>query len=201
MKLYYLKGACSLASHIALYEAGLEFEVASLDRATRIASDGAAFDKLNPKGYVPALLLDNGELLTENAAVLQYIADRAPEKKLAPANGTFERLRLQEWLAFVNSEVHKSFSPLFNPKAPAEAKEFTKVNLTRRLDWLDQTWGSRSFLMGEQFTVADAYLFTVFGWLKGAGLDPASWPTLKQFHERVAARPAVQQARKAEGLA
>jgi glutathione S-transferase len=200
MKLYYLKGACSLASHIALYEAGLKFEVASLDRATRIASDGADFNKLNPKGYVPALLLDNGELLTENAAVLQYIADRAPEKKLAPANGTFERLRLQEWLAFVNSEVHKSFSPLFNPAAPAEAKEFTKVNLNKRLDWLDQTWGSRSFLMGEQFTVADAYLYTVFGWLKGAGLDPARWPTLKQFHERVAARPAVQQARKAEGL-
>lgn len=200
MKLYYLKGACSLASHIALYEAGLKFDVASLDRATRIASDGTEFNKLNPKGYVPALLLDNGELLTENAAVLQYIADRAPEKKLAPANGTFERLRLQEWLAFVNSEVHKSFAPLFNPAAPPEAKEFTKVNLNKRLDWLDQTWGSRSFLMGETFTVADAYLFTVFGWLKGAGLDPDKWPALKRFHERVAARPAVQQARKAEGL-
>jgi len=200
MKLYYLKGACSLASHIALCESGLPFEVASVDRATRIASDGVEFNKLNPKGYVPALELDNGELLTENAAVLQYIADLVPARKLAPAAGTMERYRLQEWLAFVNSEVHKSFSPLFNPAAPNEAKEFTRINLNKRLDWLESSWGSRSFLMGEQFTVADAYLFTVFGWLKGAGLDADKWPTLKRFHERVAARPAVQQARKAEGL-
>jgi glutathione S-transferase len=200
MKLYYLKGACSLASHIALYESGLPFEVASVDRATRIASDGVDFNKLNTKGYVPALILDNGEMLTENAAVLQYIADLVPAKKLAPANGTFERVRLQEWLAFLNSEVHKSFGPLFNPAAPAQAKEFTKVNLNKRLDWLESGWGSRAFLMGEQFNVADTYLFTVFGWLKGGGLDPDKWPTLKRYHERVAARPAVQQARKAEGL-
>ena len=149
---------------------------------------------------MPALLLDNGELLTENAAVLQYIADRAPEKKLAPANGTFERCACRSGSRSSIREVHKSFAPLFNPAAPAEAKEFTKVNLNKRLDWLEQSWGSRSFLMGETFTVADAYLFTVFGWLKGAGLDPDKWPTLKRFHERVAARPAVQQARKAEGL-
>ncbi len=200
MKLYYLKGACSLASHIALYESGLPFEVASLDRATRITSDGKEFNKLNPKGYVPALLLDNGELITENVAVLQYVADLVPAKKLAPPAGTMERVRLQEWLAFVNSDVHKSFSPLFNPAAPPEAKEFTKVNLNKRLDWLESSWGSRSFLMGEQFTVADMYLYTVFGWLKGAGLDPDKWPTLKRYHERVGARPAVQQARKAEGL-
>jgi glutathione S-transferase len=200
MKLYYLKGACSLASHIALYESGLPFEVASLDRATRITSDGKEFDKLNPKGYVPVLLLDNGEVITENVAVLQYVADLVPAKKLAPTAGTMERTRLQEWLAFINSEVHKSFSPLFNPAAPAEAKDYTKINLTRRLDWLESSWGSRAFLMGEQFTVADAYLYTVFGWLKGGGLDPDKWPTLKRYHERVGARPAVQQARKAEGL-
>lgn len=200
MKLYYLKGACSLASHITLYESGLPFEAASLDRATRITSDGKEFNKLNPKGYVPALLLDNGELITENVAVLQYVADLVPAKKLAPAAGTMERVRLQEWLAFINSEVHKSFSPLFNPAAPPEAKEYTKINLTRRLDWLESGWGSRSFLMGEQFTVADAYLYTVFGWLKGGGLDADKWPALKRYHERVGTRPAVQQARKAEGL-
>jgi glutathione S-transferase len=200
MKLYYLKGACSLASHIALYESGLPFEAASLDRATRITSDGKEFNKLNPKGYVPALLLDNGEVITENVAVLQYVADLVPAKKLAPAAGTMERTRLQEWLAFINSEVHKSFSPLFNPAAPPEAKEYTKVNLTKRLDWLESSWGSRSFLMGEPFTVADCYLYTVFGWLKGGGMDPDKWPTLKQHHARVGARAAVQQARKAEGL-
>ena len=200
MKLYYLKGACSLASHIALYETGAKFEAFGLDRATRIASDGTDFNKLNPKGYVPALVLDNSEVLTENAAVLQYIADLAPAKKLAPAAGTMERVRLQEWLAFINSEVHKSFAPLFNPAAPPEAKEFTKVNLNKRLDWLENSWGSRTFLMGDTFNVADAYLFTVFGWLKGGGLDPDKWPTLKRYHQRVAERPAVQQARKAEGL-
>jgi glutathione S-transferase len=200
MKLYYLKGACSLASHITLYESGLPFEVASLDRATRITSDGKEFNKLNPKGYVPVLVLDDGQVITENVAVLQYVADLVPAKKLAPPAGTMERTRLQEWLAFINSEVHKSFSPLFNPAAPAEAKEYTRINLTKRLDWLETSWGSRAFLMGEQFTVADAYLYTVFGWLKGGGLDPDKWPTLKRFHERVGARPAVQQARKAEGL-
>jgi glutathione S-transferase len=200
MKLYYLKGACSLASYIALYESGVPFEVASVDRATRVASDGVSIDKVNPKGYVPALQLDNGEVLTENAAVLQYIADLAPAKKLAPANGTFERSRLQEWLAFVNSEVHKSIGPLFNPAATNDVKEFAKANVSKRLDWLESTWGSRSFLMGEQLTVADLYLFVVFGWVGYVGLDPAKWPNLKRFHERVGARPATLQALKAEGI-
>lgn len=200
MKLYYLKGACSLASHIALYEIGVPFEIASVDRKTRVASDGVPFDKVNPKGYVPALKLDNGEVLTENAAVLQYIADLAPAKKLAPANGTFERSRLHEWLAYVNSEVHKSVGALFNPAATDQVKEFSKANASKRLDWLESTWGSRSFLMGEQLTVADLYLFTVFGWLGSVGFDTSKWPNLKRFHERVGARPATQQAQKAEGL-
>jgi glutathione S-transferase len=201
MKLYYLKGACSLASYISLCEAGLKFEGVAVDRQTRKAADGADLNQLNPKGYVPVLQLDNGEVLTENVSVLQYIADQAPNSKLAPAAGTFPRYRLMEWLGFLNGEVHKSVSPCFNPAATEEVKTFAKNNLTRRLDWLDKSWGSKQFLMGDQFTVADAYLWVVFGWLKGVGFDTSRWPNLKAFHERVAQRPAVQQALKGEGLA
>lgn len=201
MKLYYLKGACSLASYISLCETGAKFEAASVDRKTRKTSDGEDFDQINPKGYVPTLRLDNGEVLTENAAVLQYIADQAPGAKLAPAAGTLERYRLIEWLAFINTELHKTVSPLFNPAAGDEVKNFSKGNLARRLDWLDKNLGARQFLMGEQFTVADAYLWVVFGWLPRVGFDVSKWPNLKAFHERVAQRPAVQAALKGEGLA
>jgi glutathione S-transferase len=200
MKLYYLKGACSLASYISLCEAGVKFDAVAVDRHTRKTSDGEEFAKVNPKGYVPALRLDNGEVLTENVAVLQYIADLAPAGKLAPPAGTLARFRMVEWLAFVNGEIHKSVSPAFNPAAGDEVKAFGKANLTRRLDWLDQEWGSRQFLMGDQFTVADAYLWVVFGWLPRVGFDTSKWPNLKAFHERVAQRPAVQQALKGEGL-
>jgi glutathione S-transferase len=201
MKLYYLKGACSLASYISLCEAGLKFEATPVDRKNKKTPDGEDFNQVNPKGYVPALRLDNGEVLTENVSVLQYIADQAPEKKLAPPAGTMQRYRLMEWLAFVSSEVHKAISPVFNPNATDDVKSFARNNLVRRLDWLDAEWGKRPFLMGEQFTVADAYLFVVLGWLPRVGFDMTKWPRLKDFHERVQQRPAVQQALKGEGLA
>jgi glutathione S-transferase len=199
MKLYYLKGACSLASYISLCEAGLKFEASAVDRQTRKTAEGEDFNQINPKAYVPVLRLDNGEVLTENVAVLQYIADQAPAK-LAPPAGPLSRARLTEWLAFVNSELHKAIAPVFYPVGD-EVKAFAKANLTKRLDWLDKEWGKRQFLMGDQFTVADAYLWVVFGWLPKVGFDTSKWPNLKAFHERVAQRPAVQQALKGEGLA
>jgi len=200
MKLYYLKGACSLASYISLCEANIKFDAASVDRKSRKTPDGEDFNQVNPKGYVPALRLDNGEVLTENVAVLQYIADLTPAAKLAPPVGSMERYRLIEWLAFINSEVHKAVSPLFNPTATDDTKAFARTNVTRRLDWLETQLGTRSFLMGDQFTVADAYLFVVFGWLPRVGFDIEKWPTLKAYHERIRIRPAVQQALKGEGL-
>ena len=199
MKLYYLKGACSLASYISLCEAGVKFEATAIDRATKKTSDGEDFNQVNTKGYAPALRLDNGQVLTENVAVLQYIADLKPEAKLAPPAGTLERSRLVEWLAFINSEVHKSISPLFGDNGDA-VKSFATKNVTRRLDWLDNQLGTRSYLMGDQFTVADAYLFVILGWFGRVGLDITKWPKLQAFHQRVAARPAVDQALRAEGL-
>jgi glutathione S-transferase len=200
MKLYYLKGACSLASHIALYETGLKFEAAGIDRATKKTSDGEDFNAVNSKSYAPALRLDDGEVLTENVAVLQYIADRKPESKLAPPAGTLERYRLVEWLAFISSEVHKSVSPLFNPAATDDTRNFAKTNLVRRLDWLDSQLGSRPFLMGADFTVADSYLFVVLNWFPRLNMDLAKWPTLQAFHQRVSARASVDKAMRAEGL-
>ncbi|MBX5459811.1 MAG: glutathione transferase GstA [Steroidobacteraceae bacterium] len=200
MKLYYLKGACSLASYIALIETGVKFDAVSVDRQTRKTSEGEDYNQVNPKGYVPALRLDNGEVLTENVVVLQYIADLAPEKKLAPPAGTLERYRLVEWLAFINSEVHKSVSPIFVPTATDDVKNFARANVTRRLDWLEKQLGTKSFLMGEQFTVADCYLFVVLGWLPHIGFDMSKWPTLKAYHARIAGRPATQRALEAEGL-
>jgi len=200
MKLYYLTSACSLASNIALREAGLKFELVKVDRKTKIASDGLDYREVNPKGYVPALKLDNGEVLTENVVVLQYIADRNPAAKLAPPAGTLERYRLMEWLSFINSEIHKSFTPLFRQEAPDAAKDYTRTVLGGRLDYLEKAFGTRSFLMGEQFTIADAYLFTVLGWGAHVGVDLARWPQLKRFHERVGARPHVIEALKSEGM-
>jgi glutathione S-transferase len=200
MKLYYLSGACSLASDIALREAGLKFELVKVDRRTKKTADGLDFNEVNPKGYVPALTLDNGEVLTENVTVLQYIADRNPAAKLAPAAGTMERYRLMEWLSFINSEVHKAFSPLFRQDAPEDTKQYARKNLAIRFDYLERVLGSKSFLMGEQFTVADCYLFTVLSWGEHANLDIGKWPQLKRFLERVRARPHVLEALKAEGL-
>jgi len=200
MKLYYLSAACSLAANIALREAGLKFELVKVDRRTRKAADGLDFNEVNPKGYVPALTLDNGEVLTENVAVLQYIADRNPAAKLAPPAGTMERYRLIEWLSFINSEVHKGFSPLFREDASEDVKRFTRANLERRLDYLDRILGGRTFLMGEQFTIADAYLFVVASWGKSVNVDLGRWPALQRHVERVGQRPQVIEALKAEGL-
>lgn len=201
MKLYYLPGACSLAANIALREASLKFDLVKVDRQTKRAADGLDFNEVNPKGYVPALTLDSGETLTENVAVLQYIADRNPAAKLAPAAGTMERYRLVEWLAFINSELHKSFGPLFRKDAPDDTKNYARRNIATRAGWLNSNLGARSFLMGEQFTVADAYLFVVLGWGARAGVDLAQWPQLQGLVARVGARANVIEALKSEGLA
>jgi glutathione S-transferase len=201
MKLYYLAGACSMAANIALREAGLKFELVKVDRQTRRAADGLDFNEVNSKGYVPALTLDSGETLTENVAVLQYIADRNPAAKLAPAAGTLERYRLVEWLAFINSEIHKSFGPLFRKDAPDDTKNYARQNIATRAGWLNSNLGSRSFLLGEQFTVADAYLFVVLGWGARVGIDLGQWPQVQRLVARVGARPHVIEALKSEGLA
>jgi glutathione S-transferase len=200
MKLYYMKGACSLASYISLKEAGIEFEAAEIDHKTRKTHDGEDLDTINSKGYVPILKLDNGQILTENVAVLSYIADLNPDAKLAPAAGTFDRYRLLEFLAFINSELHKNFGPLFNRSNSEDIKNLARTNLKKRLDWLENALGSKTFLMGDQFTVADAYLYVVLTWAGHVGIDLNKWPTLKRHNERIGARPQVIAARKAEGL-
>ena len=200
MKLYYMPGACSMASLISLIESGVKFETAALDRKNRTTSDGKAYAEINSKGYVPALLLDDGQVLTENVAVLLYIADRNPAARLAPAAGTLERYRLIEALAFISSEIHKNFSPLFNPAAGDEIKQFARANLTRRLDWLNTALGTKPFVTGDTFTVADAYLHTVLRWSERVAVDLASWPNLKRYQAALATRPSVLAALKAEGL-
>ncbi len=199
MKLYYMTGACSLASLIALQESGTAFETAALDRKTRHTSDGLDYKQVNSKGYVPALRLDDGQVLTENVAVLLYIADLNPAARLAPAAGTLERYRLVEWLAFINSEIHKNYSPLFNPAASADTKSFVHANLAKRMDWLNAALGS-TLLTGDTFTVADAYLFTVLGWSDRVGVDLGKWPNLARYHADIATRPSVLAALKLEGL-
>lgn len=199
MKLYYSPGACSLASHIALREAAIPFDAVKVGRDKKTA-EGSDFTTINPKGYVPALMLDDGQVLTEGTAVLQYIADRNPSAGLAPPAGDMQRYRLQEWLGFINSEIHKNFSPFFNPAVTESMKDMAKANLVRRLDFTEQALRSKSYLLGERFSVADAYLFTILGWTKHAGLDLDQWPGLKTLHARVAARQHVQDAMKAEGL-
>jgi glutathione S-transferase len=201
MKLFLLPGACSLASHIALEETGLSYETASIDRQTKLLPDGSDFMTVNPKGYVPALQLDDGVVLTEGAAILQYVADQAPAKSLAPTAGTVARYQLQGWLNFIGSEVHKSFSPLFSPATSDDWKATARANLERRLGYLNDHLAAQPFLMGETFTVADAYLFVVLSWAGFVKLNLSSWQALVSFQQRVAARPAVQAALKAEGLA
>ena len=200
MKLYFSPGACSLSPHIVLCEAGLSFEPVQVSTKTHTLPDGSDYYKINPKGYVPVLELDNGERLTEGPAIVQYIADQVPAKKLAPANGTFQRSRLQEWLNFITSEIHKTYSPLFNAAVPEEYKAMAKTKLLDRYRWVDEQLEGRSYLMGDAFSVADPYLFTVTNWAKHVGLDISGFKNLAAYMQRVAARPAVQQAMKAEGL-
>ena len=201
MKLFLKPGACSLASHIVLEELGRPYETEAVDLAKKVTASGADFWAINPKGYVPALLLDDGDLLTEGPAILQYLADLAPELNLAPANGSKARYQLQSWLAFVGTEVHKNFSPFFNPAATPEMKELARANLQRRLGYVNDQLAGRDFLLGSTYSVADAYLFTVIGWAKFIQLDLSGWTNLTAFQARVAARPATQRALKAEGLA
>ncbi|MBH1962388.1 MAG: glutathione transferase GstA [Rhodocyclales bacterium] len=201
MKLYYAPGACSLAPHIVLEEGGFTYESEAIDlRGNRTTSSGKDFSEINPKGYVPTLVLDDGQVLTEGPAINQYLADRVPEKKLVPPNGSMERYRLQEWLAFISTELHKSFSPLFNPAASDDWKKASMETLDRRLTYIAQQLGSKQFLVGDNFTIADAYLFTVLGWGQYVGLDIGKWPALKEYHGRIFMRPAVQATLKAEGL-
>lgn len=200
MKLYYSPGACSLSPHIALHESGLAFEAVPAPTKTHQLPDGTDYYTINPLGYVPLLELDNGERLREGPAIVQYIADQAAGKNLAPANGTMARYRLQEWLTFIGTELHKGFSPLFNPAMPAEAKTIASDKVLSRLKWIDGELKGKNYLMGEDFTVADGYLFTVTNWAPKVGVDISGLANLAAYRARVAARPGVQAALKAEGL-
>ncbi len=200
MQLYFSPGACSLASHITLREAGLPFDLKRADPKTKKLEDGSDYFAINSKGAVPALKLDNGQVLTEGVAIMQYVADQKPESGLAPKNGTLERYRVQEWLNYITSEVHKSFSPLWNPSADPAVKAYASENLFKKFDWVNGQLAGKKFLTGDTFTVADAYLFTVVNWTNFLCIDLAKWPALKEFQARVAARPKVQEAMAAEGL-
>lgn len=199
MKLYYSPGACSLSPHIVLCEAGLPHELVKVDLKTKKTEQGDDFNAINAKGYVPTLVTDGGEVLTEGPAIVQYLADLAPAKNLAPAAGTMARVRLQEWLNFISTELHKGFGSLFrNP--PAEWQEVVRSTLAARCTYLAGVLEKQPYLLGEQFSVADAYLFTILNWSQWLKIDLAPWPALGAYQARIAARPGVQQALKKEGL-
>ncbi|WP_244848101.1 glutathione transferase GstA [Caballeronia sp. SL2Y3] len=200
MKLFYKAGACSLASHIVLEESGLPYEIEAVDLKTKVTASGADFMAINPKGYVPALQLDDGNVLTEGPAIMQYIADQVPGKHLAPLADAMSRYRLQGWLTFIGTELHKNFSPFFNPAATSEWKAAAMANLERRLAYVAKHIDDKQYLLGNEYSIGDAYLFTVLGWASFIDLDLNKWPALTAYQARVAARPAVQAAMKAEGL-
>jgi len=200
MKLYYAPGACSLSPHIVARELGLNIELKKVNTKDKTVEGGGDYWQVNPRGYVPALVLDNGETLTEGPAIVQYLADQKPEAGLAPKNGTFERYRLQEWLNFLTTEVHKQFSPLFKPNTPEEYKTIAKETIATRFDWLDKQLAGKDYLMGKQFTVADAYAFVLLNWTRFQNIDLARWPNIAAFQKRVGSRPKVQEALQAEGL-
>jgi len=199
MKLYYSPGACSLAPHIALREAERRFDLERVDLKTQRTASGADYKRINPKGYVPALQID-GELLTENAVILQYIADLAPDRRLAPPPGTIGRYHLAEWLNFIATELHKQFWPLFTPGTPHSVESKLRGKVGERLLYVQEVLGDRGFLLGETFSVADAYLFVMLQWGARWGIDLQLFPNLDDFEFRVAERPAVQVAMRAEGL-
>lgn len=201
MKLYYKPGACPLASHIILHEVGATFELDEVDTDAGRTKTGLDYKKINPKGYVPALELDSGEVLTEGASILQYIADQYPESGLAPATGTVARARLQEYLNYVGSELHKAFGPFFSSSATDEDKKEAGLNVAKKFDYVnDLLSDGRTYLLGDKFSVADAYMFVVSNWSNFVGVDLKKWPNVAAFVERVAKRPAAQAAMKAEGL-
>ena len=200
MKLYYAPGACSLSPHIVAREAGIELALEKVDLAAKKTESGKDYLTVNPKGYVPALELDSGDVLTEGPAIVQYLADQKPASGLAPANGTLERYRLQEMLGYINSEIHKTYGALFNPQITPEAREEVFGKLRTRFGYIDKALAGRSFLLGEQFTVADAYLFVMVSWADYVKLDLSSFANVQAFQQRVGGRPAVQAALRAEGL-
>jgi glutathione S-transferase len=200
MKLYYSPGACSLSPHIVLREAGLAFEPVMAPTKTHQLADGTDYYSINPLGYVPLLELDDGARLREGPAIVQYIADQVPTKNLAPANGTLQRYRLQEWLTFIGTEIHKTYSPLFNPALTDEAKQVFRDKLASRYKWVDGELKGKDYLMGDHFTVADAYFFVVTRWAQPMKIDLSAMPNVSAHHQRVNARPAVQEALKVEGL-
>lgn len=201
MKLYYSPGACSLSPHIVLREAGLAFEPVLAPTKTHQLQDGTDYYTINPLGYVPMLELDDGTRLREGPAIVQYVADQVPNKNLAPANGTLPRYRLQEWLTFIGTEIHKSFSPLFNPAMPEEGKKVYRDRIANRFAFVNGELAGKDYLMGDHFTVADAYLYTVTRWAKPMAIDMTAYPNLAAHNARVDARPAVQEALKHEKLA
>ena len=200
MKLYYSPGACSLSPHIVLHESGLAFTPVLASTKTHKLADGTDYYTINPKGYVPLLELDDGQRLSEGPAISQYIADKVPEKKLVAPWGTMERYRQIEWLTYIGTELHKVFSPLFMPNMPEEAKAIFRARVLSRLEWVNQQLEGRPYLMGDSFSVPDAYLFAVTNWTKFVGVDISGLPHLGAFMQRMAARPAVRQALEAEGL-
>ncbi|MGZ8171734.1 MAG: glutathione transferase GstA [Methylobacter sp.] len=201
MKLYYSKGACSLSPHIVACEAELPIELIDVDLQIKRTEIGEDFRLINPNGYVPVLILDDGNKLMEGPAIVQYLADQAPDKELAPPAGTFERYQLQQWLNFISTEIHKGgFAPLFNSATPEAAKKMAIATLTSRLETVAEHLSNRAFLLGEQFTVADAYLFVMLGWGSYVDVDISRWPVLTDYAAKISARPAVQKAMKEEGL-
>jgi glutathione S-transferase len=198
MKLYYAPGACSLSPHIVAREAGLAVELEKVDLRSHQTTGGGDFYAVNPKGYVPVLELDDGRRLTEGAAIVQYLADQTASRGLAPEAGTFERYQLQEWLSFIGNEIHKQFGPLFKPDTPEATRTANLAKIAERLAWVAKDLGDRAYLMGETFTVADAYLFVMLRWAKG---KQQLGPVLDAYFDRVSKRPAVQTALREEELA
>jgi glutathione S-transferase len=201
MKLYFFPGACSLSPHIVLRETGANFELEKVDLHDKKTASGGDYLAVNPKGQVPVLALDSGETLTEGPVIVQYIADQNAAAGLAGTPGTMERYRIQEWLNFITSELHKNYAPLFSPSTPDAYKDIARANIAKRYGWIDEQLAGKPYLTGDTFTVADAYLFTVTRWAPHLGIDTAKWPNVTAFVDRVAARPKVQEALKAEGLA
>jgi glutathione S-transferase len=200
MKLYYKPGACSLSPHIVLNEGDFTYECEMVDFATGKTESGADYKTINPNGYVPALQLDNGDILTEGPAIVQYLADRVPEKHLAPANGTMQRYHLIAWLNFIATELHKSIGASFNKQTPEAWKDLIKTRMPQRFDYVSDQLDGKTWLTGDNFSVADAYLFTVLSWCKGVDIDLASWPIITAYLKRVGERPAVVAALKQEGI-
>ena len=201
MKLYYSPGACSLSPHIVAREAGIAVDLKKVDLKTKTLADGgASYTAVNAKGYVPALGLDDGSLLTEGPVIVQYMADQKPDTGLAPKSGTTDRLRLQEWLNFISTELHKAMGTFFNPKATDDWKAAVTERLGVRMDYVAKELAGKQYLMGDKFSVADAYLFTILNWAPMVKFDMARWPAITEYYKRVAQRPKVQEALKAEGL-